>query len=188
MADSSHICGYRVAMNANEELINKFYEAFARRDHEAMASCYHDKIRFSDPVFPKLEGPEAGAMWRMLCERGADLTIEHSRVSASGDAGSAHWDARYTFSATGRKVLNRIDASFRFKDGKISEHTDTFDLWAWSRMALGPMGVLLGWSAIVRNKVRGQAGGQLKRFMQKHSIGGDPEPSDDPEPDDPEPG
>jgi ketosteroid isomerase-like protein len=158
-------------VHANEEVINKFYEAFAKRDHEGMASCYHDEIRFSDPVFPNLEGPAAGAMWRMLCERGADLVIEHSKVSASDTEGSAHWDARYTFSATGRKVLNRIDASFRFKDGKIIQHDDVFDLWAWSRMALGLPGMLLGWTPIIRNKVQGQAGGQLKRFMEKNNIG-----------------
>ena len=68
-------------------------------------------------------------------------------------------------------MFNRIDASFRFEDGKIIEHTDVFDLWAWSRMALGLPGVLLGWSPIVRNKVRGQAGGQLERFMSKNGIG-----------------
>lgn len=158
-------------VHANEALIHQFYEAFAKRDHAAMASCYHPDIRFSDPVFPKLEGAAAGAMWRMLCERGADLVVEHSRVSATDDTGSAHWDARYTFSATGRKVFNQIDASFRFADGKIIEHTDDFDLWAWSRMALGPVGLLLGWSPIVRNKVQGQAGGQLQKFMTKHGIG-----------------
>lgn len=158
-------------MHANEEIIQRFYEAFARRDHETMASLYHPRIRFSDPVFPNLEGPAAGAMWRMLCERGTDLVIRHSQIRATDSEGSAHWDADYTFSATGRMVHNSIDAKFRFEGGKIIEHTDTFDLWAWSRMALGTAGVLLGWSPIVRNKVRGQAGTQLRRFMEKHGIG-----------------
>ncbi len=162
---------YGLAVKANEALIHTFYEAFAKRDAEGMAACYHTDIRFSDPAFPKLEGPAAGAMWRMLCERGADLEIVHSQVTASDAEGSAHWDATYTFSATGRKVHNRIDAAFKFKDGKIIEHRDTFDLWAWSRMALGMKGTLLGWSSLVRNKVQGQAGGQLKKFMAKHDIG-----------------
>ncbi len=158
-------------MHANEETIRRFYEAFAQRDHETMAACYHPRIRFSDPVFPKLEGPAAGAMWRMLCERGTDLVVRHSNIHATDTEGSAHWDADYTFSATGRNVHNSIDAAFRFEDGKIIEHVDTFDLWAWSRMALGPIGLLLGWSPIVRNKVRGQAGSQLERFMKKNGIG-----------------
>ena len=47
--------------------------------------------------------PEIAA--RAHAER-ADLVIEHSQVSANDTEGRAHWDATYTFSATGRKVLN----------------------------------------------------------------------------------
>ena len=158
-------------MHANAELIHRFYKAFAERDHETMAACYHPDVAFSDPVFPSLKGAAAGAMWRMLCERADDLVIDHSKVFGDDTTGSAHWEAHYTFGATGRKVHNKIDASFRFSEGLISQHDDVFDFYAWSRMALGPMGMLLGWTPIVRNKVRKQAGGQLTRFMKKHSIG-----------------
>lgn len=158
-------------MHANEQLIHTFYEAFARRDAETMAGCYHADIRFSDPVFPALAGPQAGAMWRMLCERGTDLEIEHSAVTADDDSGSAHWDARYTLSATGRKVFNRIDASFRFADGKIIEHTDRFNFYKWSRMALGVPGLLLGWTPIVKNKVRSQVAKDLAKYMDKNGLG-----------------
>ena len=91
---------------ANAALIERFYEAFARRDHEAMASCYAPDARFSDPVFQDLNGDEVRAMWRMLCERAIDLELSHSGVRAEGDRGSAHWDADYTFTATGRRVHN----------------------------------------------------------------------------------
>lgn len=158
-------------MHAHEQLINRFYEAFAKGDHETMAACYHDDARFSDPVFPNLSCAEVRAMWRMLCERATDLELEHSQVSADDSSGRAHWDATYTFGATGRKVHNRIDATFRFADGKFIEHGDVFDFWAWSRMAIGPAGLLLGWTPVIRNKVRGQAGGQLQKFMKKHDLG-----------------
>jgi ketosteroid isomerase-like protein len=153
-------------LSDNAAVIERFYTAFAARDGEAMAACYHPEVRFSDPVFPNLVGDEAGDMWRMLTEQGKDLEIEFSEVKAEGDAGSAHWDARYTFSATGRKVLNRIDARFVFKDGLIVEHDDRFDLWKWTRMALGPTGLLLGWSPIVQTKVRGQAAKALARYRK----------------------
>ena len=39
-------------MHAHEALIREFYGAFARRDAEAMARCYHAEVFFSDPVFP----------------------------------------------------------------------------------------------------------------------------------------
>jgi hypothetical protein len=54
-------------------------------------------------------------------------------------------------------VVNEIDASMRFEDGLIIEHRDSFDFWKWSRMALGPSGLLLGWTPMVRNKVRAQS-------------------------------
>lgn len=154
-------------MHPNAELINRFYEAFARRDGAAMAACYHPAVHFSDPVFPDLNGPAAGAMWRMLTERGKDLRIEHRDVQADDVAGSAHWEAWYTFSATGRAVHNVIDARFAFKDGLIVNHEDSFDFYRWSRQALGATGLLLGWTPMVKGKVRGQAAAGLAKFMEK---------------------
>ena len=155
-----------VSAAANAELINRFYQAFERRDHEAMAACYTDDAHFSDPVFTDLRGDEVRAMWRMFCLRGEDLEVRHSGVEADAERGSGHWDADYTFSGTGRKVHNEIDSSFRFRDGLIAEHTDSFDLWKWTRQALGAPGVLLGWSPPVQNKVRAQARETLAEFMR----------------------
>lgn len=156
-------------MHPHAELITRFYTAFAERDAETMASCYHPEATFSDPVFPKLEGAEPGWMWRMLCARGKDLQIRFSDVQADDAGGSAHWDADYTFSTTGRMVNNRVDATFTFQDGLIKTHTDDFDFYAWSRMALGAPGLLLGWTPILRNKVRGTAAAQLEAYMARHA-------------------
>jgi ketosteroid isomerase-like protein len=150
---------------ANRAVIDRFYEAFARKDHAAMGACYAPDASFSDPVFQDLRGDEVRAMWRMLCERGTDLELSHSEVEAEGDCGSAHWVADYTFSGTGREVHNEIEASFRFADGLIAEHTDSFDLWLWTRQALGPVGMIAGWSPPLQNKVRGQARENLRAFM-----------------------
>ena len=49
---------------------------------------------------------------------------------------------------TGRPVHNIIDAQFTFRDGLIVTHIDTFNLWRWSRMALGPKAVALGLDAV----------------------------------------
>lgn len=154
-------------MSAHENVIRRFYEAFGRRDHETMASCYHPEVRFSDPVFTDLRGDRVAAMWRMLCERGTDLRIELVEAGAEGDRGRARWDAWYTFSATGRPVHNQIAAELAFADGLIIRHTDTFDFHRWSRQALGLPGLLLGWSGFLRRKVQTQAGGQLERFAAK---------------------
>ena len=156
-------------MHPNAELIHRFYTAFGNRDHETMAGCYRADAEFSDPVFQHLEGEQIGAMWRMLCLRGTDLVITFDGVEADDAKGRAEWQAVYTFSASGRKVHNRISASFTFEDGAIRRHIDVFDLYRWTRMALGPVGALLGWTGFLQNKVRRQAGGSLKKFIAKEA-------------------
>lgn len=155
------------ASDANRALIKRFYTAFAARDGTAMTACYHPNARFSDPAFPDLRGPEVSAMWRMLTSRSKDLTLTFSDVAASAEHGAANWLALYTFGATGRKVENRISAAFVFKDGLILEHNDLFNFWRWARQALGPMGVLLGWSGFLRRKVQKQARANLAAFTAK---------------------
>jgi limonene-1,2-epoxide hydrolase len=152
-------------MHPNEELIKTFYTSFQKLEAEAMARCYHADIRFSDPVFPVLTGPEASQMWRMLCTQAKNFELTFSDIQADERQGKAHWEARYDFSATGRRVHNKIDAEFEFQDGKIIRHTDDFDFWKWSRMALGPIGFLLGWTPLLRKKVQRQARERLSRFM-----------------------
>jgi ketosteroid isomerase-like protein len=111
-----------------EELITKFYTAFQNKDWKTMQSCYHDEVVFSDPVFQNLKGNEAKAMWHMLVSAGKDLKLDFSNAKANDKSGSCHWEAFYSFSRTGRKVHNIIDATFEFKDGKIIRHSDVFDL------------------------------------------------------------
>ncbi len=159
-------------MHPHSQLIFDFYTAFQRRDPKAMAACYHPDAEFSDPVFPGLRHGGVTAMWTMLCERGKDLELTFRDVQADDRTGRAHWDARYTFSGTGRKVLNRIDAEFEFRGGKIVRHLDRFDFHAWSRQALGPMGLVLGWTPLLKNKVRSQARASLDKFMKERGIQG----------------
>jgi ketosteroid isomerase-like protein len=160
-------------MHPHAELIHAFYAAFQRRDDRAMAACYTTDAEFHDPVFTHLSGWRVPAMWRMLCERATDLRIEVDRVRASAEAGSAHWEAWYTFSQTGRPVHNRVEASFLFRHGKIRQHVDAFDLYAWARQALGLKGLLLGWTPPVRRAIREQASGALDAFSDRHGLAAD---------------
>jgi len=157
-------------MHPNAELIARFYAAFARRDAAAMAAAYHAEATFTDPVFPQLDRLGTVAMWSMLCERAADLAIETSAISADDARGAAHWDATYTYSATKRRVLNRIDASFTFKDGLILRHEDRFSLYRWMRQAFGFNGIVAGWVPMVQRAVRGQAAKALAAYRAKRKI------------------
>ena len=153
----------------NDELIVRFYDAFARLDGAAMADCYAPGAHFEDPVFTDLNGDEPGAMWRMLTGRANDLSVRLQSHDADEHEGSAHWLADYTFS-TGRRVHNDVRATFRFDAaGRIAEHRDAFAFHAWARQALGPAGLLLGWTPLLRSKVRRQARAQLDDFSRAAS-------------------
>jgi hypothetical protein len=153
----------------SQATITRFYAAFAKLDSDTMQACYAPDARFDDEVFSLQGQRQVGGMWRMLCETTKAKGAAHWKLEVSQiTEHSAHWDAHYLFSATGRQVLNKIDASFEFNaDGLIVKHRDRFDFWAWSRQALGTPGLLLGWSPMLRNKVRATAAGNLKRFLEK---------------------
>jgi ketosteroid isomerase-like protein len=160
-------------MNPSIDLVNRFYAAFAQRDWRTMAACYHPDVHFSDEVFD-LHGRDAGEMWHMLAERGRDLTLQWRDVHERADGSvTAHWDAHYTFSATGRAVHNAIDAQFTLRDGLIVRHVDRFDFWRWSRQALGVPGWLLGWTPLLKAKVRAQAAKGLAAFRRDADAGAD---------------
>ena len=156
-------------MHPNEQLIRDFYAAFAKRDAVGMAACYHRDIAFSDPAFPMLRGKEATAMWAMLCARGKDLEIILGDVAGDAEGGRAHWEAKYTFSQTGRLVHNKIDAVFAFRDGKIIRHVDSFGFWRWSSQALGGIGMLFGWFGPLKAMVRKKAAKSLQDYMEKNA-------------------
>jgi len=152
---------------ANRQLIERFYDAFNRHDGDAMAACYAPGARFHDPVFQELRGEEPGAMWRMLTGRADDLRIELVGHEADEEIGSAHWLADYTFTQTGRAVHNDVRARFRFADGLIAEHDDSFGFYGWARQALGTPGLLLGWSPVIQGPVRRRARAGLDEFMAR---------------------
>jgi hypothetical protein len=152
----------------NRQAIADFYASFAARDGDAMAAHYAPGSRFHDPAFGDLTGEEAGDMWRMLTGRAEDLQLELRAHDATDTTGTANWVATYTFAQTGRKVVNDIQARFRFApDGRFAEHIDDFSFHTWSRQALGLPGTLLGWTPILPALTRKKARGQLDAFRSR---------------------
>lgn len=154
-------------MNNNEELIETFYNAFARLDYTTMQNCYAADPIFNDPVFGILQGDEVGAMWEMLCKSAKNFSLVSEKIMVDGEYGTCNWTATYTFSKTGKWVMNHVKAHMRIENNKITEHTDEFDIYKWSRHALGLPGVLLGWSGYLKNKIRHDAKKKLYQFMNK---------------------
>lgn len=159
-------------MHPNAQLLQRFYTAFSALDAAAMQACYAPDARFDDEAFSLQGAAQIGAMWRMLCEatkaRGMDTwRLEFSGLQADAQSGRAHWEAHYRFGPAGRRVHNVIDGEFRFENGLIVAHRDRFDFWRWARQALGAPGWLLGWSPMLRRKVRATAAANLARFQAR---------------------
>ena len=161
------------AAAANAQTIERFYEAFSRLDAPAMASCYASDAAFDDEAFSLRGRQQVGGMWRMLCNatraKGADVwRLRWRDVQADDTSGQAHWDAHYRFSATGRLVDNSVDSHFGFTpDGLIATQRDSFAFWTWSRQALGAPGLLLGWTPMLRTKVRTTAAANLATYLAR---------------------
>ena len=157
-------------MTIREELINKFYSAFQRLDPVAMNSCYSRDIVFFDPVFGLLKGDAARSMWEMLCGNAKDFSLTYSNIlHLDEEYSTCDWVASYTFSKTGRKVINTVKANMRFANGQIIEHSDAFSLHQWSKQALGMTGILLGWNTFFQRKLRNTANRSLVNFMKKRA-------------------
>ncbi len=159
-------------MPTNETIIREFYTAFQRLDPAAMNRCYSDDIIFNDPVFGMLQGEEVKCMWEMLCTNAKDFSLEFSNITAIDEEYSTcNWTARYTFSKTGNRVVNRINAYMKLKDGKIVEHSDAFRLSTWIGQALGWKGKLFGWTGFMKRAVQRRARKSLVDYMEKKGGG-----------------
>lgn len=152
----------------NTELIEKFYTSFTKGNAKGMTAFYHENVVFQDPVFRTLKGDRAFKMWQMLLSGKTEpAKINFNNVEANIENGSANWTAAYHYGEKKRKVINNVQASFKFKDGKIIEHKDSFNLWKWTQQALGTTGYLLGWTPFMKNKIQKMTNNKLDSFIGK---------------------
>ncbi|WP_107040008.1 nuclear transport factor 2 family protein [Brumimicrobium mesophilum] len=152
----------------NSELIEKFYTSFSKGNYKGMIECYDDNVVFKDPAFGELKGERAKKMWEMLLSsKTSGIKISFNNVQVTSENGKANWTAKYVYGKSKRKVVNEVSAAFKFKDGKIIEHIDTFDLWKWTKQAMGIPGYLLGWSPFLKNKIQATTKKKLDQFIEK---------------------
>lgn len=155
-------------MQTNADIISKFYTSFQQLDYTTMNSCYSDDIVFSDPAFGLLKGEEVKFMWEMLCINAKDFSLTFSNIQLLDEEyATCNWVASYTFSKTGKKVVNRIKAFMKLKDGKIVEHSDAFRLSTWAAQALGWKGQLFGWMGWMKRRIQHNARKSLIQFIEK---------------------
>ncbi|HAO03812.1 MAG: nuclear transport factor 2 family protein [Chitinophagaceae bacterium] len=155
----------------NENLITGFYTAFQRLDAGGMNNSYSSDIVFFDPVFELLKAGEVKSMWQMLCANAQDFSLTFSDITNKGDGYyTCNWTATYTFSKTGKKVVNHVKAYMKIENGKIIEHSDGFSMHKWASQALGFSGKLFGWNRFFQRKIKNNARKTLLAYMQKNAI------------------
>lgn len=156
-------------MHDNKLIIQQFYTAFQQLNAAGMNACYTDDIIFSDPVFMILKGDEVKCMWEMLCKNAKGFSLTFSDIELLDEEyATCKWQAKYTFSKTGKKVTNNVKAYMRIIDGKITEHSDAFRLSTWLSQALGWKGVLFGWTSFMKRSVQNNARKTLMKYMEKN--------------------
>lgn len=153
-------------MLSNQQIIEKFYSSFQQLDYTVMNQCYSDDIVFFDPAFGLLKDNEVRCMWEMLCKNARDFSLTFGNIKQLDDEYyTCDWVATYTFSKTGRHVVNKARANMRLDNGKILEHSDAFSLHNWSKQAFGITGILFGWNTYFQNRVKNTARKNLMAFM-----------------------
>ncbi|MEX0636864.1 MAG: nuclear transport factor 2 family protein [Ferruginibacter sp.] len=157
-------------MTNPEQLISNFYTAFSKKDATEMNACYSNDVVFYDPAFELLQGNQVKAMWEMLCENAKDFSLSFQNIKDLGDGYyNCDWTAHYTFSKTGRKVVNNVKAHMKIEEGQIIEHSDAFSLHKWSSQAFGFSGWLLGWNSFFQRKIKNTAKRNLLKYIEVQS-------------------
>ncbi len=155
------------------QVAKAFYTALSARDARTMGALYADDAHFSDPIFPDLDAAHARAMWAMLFSSGSDLAVDHEILSNSLRQAVVRWTARYRFSRTGLPVVNVVTATLDVENGLIRRHRDKFSFYRWASQALGLPGRLIGWSPIIKARVRAQAAARLKAYIAQQAAARD---------------
>ena len=155
----------------SSNVMERFYTAFTALDAKTMCDCYHEDAEFYDHAFGQLNVDEVKAMWKMLVssQKGKAFEVNFYDIKEDQQVGSASWEAHYTFSKTGRRVHNIIQAEMHFSEGKIIKHVDHFDLHRWAGQALGLSGKVLGWTPFFKRKLQQQTRSALESYMAKNS-------------------
>ena len=155
-------------MNNDERLVERFFQAFQKLDAREMNACYSDDVAFYDPMFELLRGDEAKAMWEMLCTNAKDFSLRYDSIKNLDDGYyTCNWTASYTFSKTGRRVVNMCKAHMKIENGLITEHSDGWSMHKWSAQAFGFTGKLLGWAGFFRRKLKNTAKRNLMNYLEK---------------------
>ncbi len=110
-------------------LLERFFAAVQRRDHQAVAACYDEGATFEDIAFALSGRRRIHAMWHMIAR--SDMRLTYAIEHAGAGEGVARWTAEYTFrdrdGSPGRHVRNEVRSTFTIADVQILRQVDRCD-------------------------------------------------------------
>ncbi|RKR82268.1 SnoaL-like protein [Mucilaginibacter gracilis] len=156
-------------MYSNEKLILDFYDNLRKGDVKKIGNFYAKNATFRDPIFISLNASQASAMWAMVVKE-KDFQIDIKKIDISDRFLTADCTLIWTCE-NGKKVLNDITSRFAFNtDGKILLHSNHFDVYKLVKQTTGTIGVLFGWTKVLRNRTRRLAAEKLNYFMKEQNY------------------
>jgi hypothetical protein len=160
-------------MHPNALVIERLYAALSKHDAAAAAACYASNAEFEDIAF-RLQGrKQIHEMWRMVCNREADVRVTDVHADFADDEnGRGRWVAKYKLKGPfwpARCVTNNTVSEFVFSGEEIIRHDDRSDPLIWAKQAYPfPLGFLLGRIEPLR---RLGAKLKLRKFLKEHPEG-----------------
>lgn len=150
----------------NKQVVEKFYEAFSRRNAAIMNSCYAEDIVYSNPVYGLLQGQEVHCMWELFCKEVHHFSLTFGTITEIDEEYiTCNWTAKYNDIVTGRQIIKKAKAFMRINKGIIVEHSDAFNINTWMTQHFGWKGYLFGWTYYMKRSVFKKARKRLKTYM-----------------------
>lgn len=153
-------------MDANKELIEKFYQAFQKRDFDTMRNCYAEGIVYFDPLYSILSDEAVMMMWKQRYAGAESIQINFGDINTEdGEYYTSLYTVTYIFTQTGKPVNLSVKAYMRIIGDKITEHSDAFSVHKWAGMAYGLPGRLFGWNRLYQHTLKKNARKNLLEFI-----------------------
>jgi len=114
-------------------IVQRFAEAFNRRDVEALLGCFTPAGSYHDLFFGPHEGqPALREMFERMFREGRDYQWRMDTIVSEASRAAAEWTFSYTVSAAvprseGRRVRFRGMSVFELEDGRIAAYREYAD-------------------------------------------------------------
>jgi limonene-1,2-epoxide hydrolase len=118
--------------NENIALVQRFCDAFSRRDPDEILEFFTDDAVYHNIPMPAMTGkPAIRNVLDMFLKPAQSAEFAMLHIAADGDV--VHTERIDRFDIAGKKIELPVAGVFEIKDGKIAAWRDYFDMATWTR-------------------------------------------------------